>query len=81
LYHHQLKTVSNKIVLYDEFESEKSDIDGAITSRYEPVDTNADTLHKCQKIDNLTCKKSTPMKKKSKDEGEKRMGEVRTKKK
>lgn len=81
LYHHEIKCKSNKVVLYDEFESERHDIEGSMTSRYLPMETDGECLRRCQKIENLQNRQASASKKRCKEEGQRRLRDTRARRK
>ena len=64
---------TSKIVFYDQFESTKEDIEGAVTSRFEAVETTGESLTSCRKVDDLIARFV--------GESKKKMGEGRCRKK
>jgi hypothetical protein len=68
-------------VFFDEFESERLEIDGAVTSRFLPHEDEGEVLERCPKVDGLATRGVGSSKKRNKEEGERRMREGRTKKK
>lgn len=71
----------SKIVFFDNFEGEEENLEGAMTSRYLPVEGDGSYLERCPKVDNLNPKKEASGKKKSKEEQERKLAEGRSRKK
>lgn len=81
LYSKKEENRPSKVLVYDQFEAEVEDIEGSITSRYQPVETDGEHMTTFRKVNDLNNKRATPAKKKSKEETEKRLTEGRGKKK
>jgi hypothetical protein len=69
-----------KIVFLDEFEADKDNPEGAITSRFLPLEGEGDSLRRCQKVENLAARAVTPRRKGGKEERERKVVEARGRK-